>query len=198
MPLTARWENVKVCNSFPNLSERLNLVHEDENIKGGHSEMGEGVRLETCIWVPFLPFNSHINWGFTSLNPHFLQIICKIFLLTASVLHHPWNNWVNVYSIREYEKYYINCKVLCKCKLPLYQCDMDHSPTPSCHGHQNWYHAPEEKGKKKDTKVIVCSSSTKLNSLSHHWVCLSHPSSYWCVSPTSLWEPVSINLFIKK
>lgn len=35
------------------------------------------------------------------------------------------------------EKYYINYKVLHKDELPLYQCDRDHSPAPSFHGHQN-------------------------------------------------------------
>lgn len=74
------------CNSFPNLSERFNLVHEDKNIKGGHGdETGEGIIVETCIWVPLLPFNRHISMGFTHLNFSFL--ICKIFIITASVLH---------------------------------------------------------------------------------------------------------------
>lgn len=33
------------CNSFPNFNERLNLVHKDKNIKGGHGETGEGIKL---------------------------------------------------------------------------------------------------------------------------------------------------------
>ena len=31
---------------------------------------------------------------------------------------------------------------------------MDHSPAPSFHDHQNWYHAPEGE-KKEDVEIIV-------------------------------------------